>query len=445
MMSCDETRRSDRPQRLLVILHVANIAGFPLIANIGPLLGIVQEPISIAYRAIVLGLSIASILFYGVHRRGFIRNGHIAALAFFWAIYSVRILSDTILAPVPLGIGRDRFLINIYLICAVPAIALCAQHTYATFRAILTWALLTGVAGAVGALYLGSWRSPDTVEDRLGTAILNPISLGHLGISITILSVYYILTRPHVAKRFLATAACLFGLVVASMATSNGPLVSFAVVLVVVVIARVGRRASMKYVVTTAVLVCILVSACLYVENHTRFKPISRLEVLISYDKMRDTHTTVGIRFQMYKGAIAQFLSSPLLGDCLVERTSLSYPHNVVLEAFMALGVFGGILLCLLLAQGTKQALRIVRGRRPYAYVGALFIQTVIGNMFSGGLTDPGFWGSIGTLAAAVALFDKEALLAKHVSQHTVALRAHESTRRTLLRPASLSGFRSLI
>jgi O-antigen ligase len=45
-----------------------------------------------------------------------------------------------------------------------------------------------------------------------------------------------------------------------------------------------------------------------------------------------------------YQGAISQFLSSPFIGSFLEERTLKQYPHNIIIESFMALGIFGGLL-----------------------------------------------------------------------------------------------------
>ena len=49
-------------------------------------------------------------------------------------------------------------------------------------------------------------------------------------------------------------------------------------------------------------------------------------------------------RFDQLRGGYNQFITNPLFGDFLEERVSKEYPHNLILESFMATGIFGGSL-----------------------------------------------------------------------------------------------------
>ena len=49
-------------------------------------------------------------------------------------------------------------------------------------------------------------------------------------------------------------------------------------------------------------------------------------------------------REEHFKSAFKQFINNPILGDKIFDNYSNFYPHNLFLESFMALGLFGGLL-----------------------------------------------------------------------------------------------------
>ena len=46
----------------------------------------------------------------------------------------------------------------------------------------------------------------------------------------------------------------------------------------------------------------------------------------------------------MVSGAVNQFFESPVFGSFLEEKIFKEYPHNLLLESFMATGILGGLL-----------------------------------------------------------------------------------------------------
>jgi O-antigen ligase len=83
----------------------------------------------------------------------------------------------------------------------------------------------------------------------------------------------------------------------------------------------------------------------------------------------------------------------------MVERNALFYPHNVIVEAFMATGTFGGTAFLLLVLIALYRAIRMIRLDPIMAWVPICFLQQLIGAMFSGGLySNVPLWGMMGIM-----------------------------------------------
>lgn len=68
------------------------------------------------------------------------------------------------------------------------------------------------------------------------------------------------------------------------------------------------------------------------------------------------------------------------------EEVYRQHPHNVVVEAFLAMGVSGGVLFCFALSYCTLRALRLVFSRDSWSWIGFLFLQYLVFGMLSGSL-----------------------------------------------------------
>jgi len=89
-----------------------------------------------------------------------------------------------------------------------------------------------------------------------------------------------------------------------------------------------------------------------------------------------------------------QYLSHPWLGSSIVERNSLTYPHNSIVEAFMATGTFGGTAFALLVLLASYRAIRLMKYDPVTAWIPLCFLQQLIASMFSGGLyANMPLWG----------------------------------------------------
>tara|TARA_B100000945_G_C20360628_1_gene586938 strand:- start:812 stop:1234 length:423 start_codon:yes stop_codon:yes gene_type:complete len=85
---------------------------------------------------------------------------------------------------------------------------------------------------------------------------------------------------------------------------------------------------------------------------------------------------------------IEEFMQSPIIGNSfLITKTHFkgTYPHNLIIEAFMALGIIGGMIFTALNFNILRYVNKIIISKK-YEWIGLLFLQFFIFGMFSGNI-----------------------------------------------------------
>lgn len=362
------------------------IAGYPLVSSLSPLLSIESRDVSILFRAVALLYSLAVGYHFFVKRR--IRLGIFgSAFLFFWVMYSARLVFDTVVNPESLGRPIEEYYIFAFLVTLIPSLACYARLSAkeVLLAGKILWLMCLIAAGGVVATYLiigGEGQSP-----RFELETLNPISVGHLGVTLIIMSVTLF---PLLSLRFrwVALGAIGGGLVLVGVAASRGPIVSFLVALgifYVISVIHALRAQALRSMVALSLLGIVLfvlpVFLFGYIEDELGFGVLSRLEAASSGgDESTD------LRKISFQGAWDQFLGSPILGDALEEKTTRFYPHNNILEAFMAAGILGGTMMVILYVISFVNAIRLIASRSAYTWIGVVLLQYLVGTQFSGAI-----------------------------------------------------------
>lgn len=357
------------------------LVGYPLAGLLSSGLGLESTVTSIPMRVLVLLVSTAAVAHFAVRRHAFRLEALL--LLFFW-LYSVRLVWDL---QVPMF---DELLPAIFFFLATAMLpALAAMVGARSLDEALT-ARVVFIAGSVvcvGALALdrlgiGATAELTTTTGRLSLAALNPISLGHVATT-TVIAALSIWGAPRVPGGRLALVAgvalalaCLF------LAASRGPIVA----LIMVAISYSVLRGRWGRVFAGGMSLLIIGPVILATQGITiveRFTDIS-------------SDVSALERVMIQQNALAQALANPLFGSAYVELQSGQYPHNLILESFMALGVVGLGLFLVICARGGLQA--AVRLREGQVFLPLLLIQYFIAGMFSGAL-----WGA-GALFVVLAI-----------------------------------------
>jgi len=304
-----------------------------------------------------------------------------------------RMFHDIVLVPLPgdLYVDPSQLLLLSLGACFIPAITALELPSERTLEFSRRAIEVLGAIAMLGILYVGlRGVMQGSILYRLATPVLNPISVGHVGVSVLIVTLCGFAGAGRLARLLRILLVVLsVGVVVATV--SRGPIAAALVASMLLALRpRPGQSIGLGGVVLRLVLIGGGVAAVVLAINY--LEAIGIIDVVA---RLTDTLQDVAAqdRLAMVVGAWQQFTESPLLGSAMVERRFMENPHNVVVESLMALGILGlALLLAVLWASGTA-ALRLLRSAPRHAWVGLIYVQYVINAMLSGSLfTDSAFW-----------------------------------------------------
>jgi O-antigen ligase len=401
-----QARAPNRSSVLLCCYFALIIAGYPLVSAMALALQADTRSFSIAYRMLVLALLMVMVLRWVMLRTKLVSMDTVAAIFALWILLIVRAAWDRWVAvsSPPFGDrGWDEFMVLMVGAGFLPALAFLERPTPATLnRAQSLIQIIGGIALALIAV-VGLDAVLLARIDRLSTETLNPISLGHLALSVLIVS----MTGSAATERMtfsvgvawvLRTGIALCAAVLLVASASRGPIIAALVVLLLAAFAP-GTRGTMRYgalgrAAMVFAIVAVGVAAMFWLEDNTALRPLERLE------NWSDASTNE--RVAVSQGAFLQFWSSPIIGSALYELETGIYPHNIIVESLMAGGVIGFALLVFVIVKCSRTALHLLSIPQGASWLGLLYFQYLVGAMFSGSMfSEMHLWAlSIAVLAA---------------------------------------------
>lgn len=374
---------------LTLVVIVLGFGGYPLVASIAAIATSPATSMSIGVRAVVV-VAAMTIIARAVLRADLTRRVDVLMLAAtaFWGLYLVRLFMDTLIANP--GLSRDVSYYWLWAVggCLIPmmGLALSSARREALSQSVpLLWLLLF-ISGAVAAL-VGTGQIDDArygliQTGRLRLESLNPISLGHLGVSLAIVSLWRLIQsdRRTLLYIVLNATAVLIGAYLVAAASSRGPMLAAVVCGVVLVFALPARARLAGFgFIAMAIPAVAWIGALL--QGRSEFLVLKRLSLLD-----RSAENDGSGRLDLYAQAMQDFSRSPFLGHHLEQIDFGSYPHNIVVESFMALGILGGVLMLILVVGCLVRAVRVCATDAILGVFGLLFIQYFVGGLVSGAL-----------------------------------------------------------
>ena len=393
----------------LAAMYVLTIVGFPLVSTLPTLLGLDSQLATIPFRMLVAGLAFG--ILYGWWVRGTPVLFTTAVLVTFvlWALLIARMFWDTIVSPLPgeLYTPAGQLLLLSLGACFLPAIVALEFPSDATLDLARRWIEILGAIAMVAILYVGlRGVLAGSVLYRLATPVLNPISVGHLGVSVMIVALCGFAGAGRLARAWRTLLVVLsVGVTVATV--SRGPIL--AGLLAVVILAFVTRRRRRLGIAALAWRVGLIAAGVAGVAATVLF--LEDTGVIDILARLTDTFQDVASqeRAKMIRGAWTQFTENPVLGSAFVELQFMENPHNILLESMMALGVAGLGLLLVSMTASLAATGDVIRAGPRHAWVGLIYLQYIVNGMLSGSLfTDGAFWFfALASLAIAKSLHDR--------------------------------------
>jgi O-antigen ligase len=360
-----------RAGRRAAWLFVLLMGAYPLLGVLITVTSLPSLVASVPIRAATLGLALV-LLFSTPALRFDVRRGMFYVLII---LCLLRLLWDSTLSPVE---GSIETLGMFVFMLALPAMALLSTPARCwdedALARLLFW---VGLATCAAVLLIDALDLAKDRSNRLrGLAFdtVNTITLGHTAAT-TILAGLALRLSPRSRLPMvvlLTGAAC--ALAVMAAAASRGPMVSLALCLLVLAFYEQRVRAISTFLFLAGAASLLLGDGL----------ALERLLIVV------DDGSTLQ-RLLVQANAIEQFLSNPVFGHAYVEPETMNYPHNLFIEAGMALGVVGLLLMVLVHFGAASSILGLLRQRR--VLVPCLCIQLLSGALFSGSMyAGPQFW-----------------------------------------------------
>ena len=261
------------------------------------------------------------------------------AMLFFslWFLYFVRLMWDMFVVGIPVA-GEFAFK---FVAFSIP-MAMAMMHAPLIDERKLTRQLLAlGVLTCMLAIVAnytdlaGSRSFTEAAEGRLFLETVNPITFGHIGVTTLLAALSMTRYCVRMVEWVGVAAAAALGFVVIFLAASRGPMLSLLVCIVVAILCVKRYRWLLLPMIAGSLLILSELS------SYSQSQLASRVTASVQSDSPE-------IRVVMAAGALQQFLDSPLIGSAIVERQYKDFPHNPFIEAAMAIGIGGLMLLSLI-------------------------------------------------------------------------------------------------
>lgn len=363
-----------------VLLCVPTI-GFYSIATLGNELFGGGSAIAITVRVVSVVL-VTAMLFVALPARRTRMDWLLIPGIVFLALYACRLIVNIAWDGMEILPGNIQVISIFFLSTLYPAIVLgltnqvVADRVFVRLMLALCGLFVLGLAANFDALTQAAWR--------LALDKVNPIALAYTASSFLI---FLVLAFELKMKWLLLVAALVPVLaVVGTLALSRGMMISTIATLMLYTISRSGRERRW-------LMVAWLVGVLVLIANVQSDALASVVHAVSRIWDVSDM-STVG-RLGAYIGSWEQFAASPIIGRYAVELSTNYYPHNIVLESAIALGVFGFLLMSVHLAFASLAGLRVLFGDNSMflQFAALLFFRDLVGAMFSGSVwSSSGLW-----------------------------------------------------
>jgi O-antigen ligase len=230
----------------------------------------------------------------------------------------------------------------------------------------------------------------DVVNGRYdANSTINSIMYGQTGCAMALISILGIVNNKRRLWKALFIFTFVLGIVSIGKAGSRSPIIVLAIVGIFYFIARVGVVRSVMLVTLVVGLIYVFINQIIAFLELIGSSLIPRLASMVFEN---DSSGRDGI----YSNAWSLIKDSPFLGSFYVIKSGIGaggYPHNFILEVFLATGMIGGIPFVILLFVNISRCFRIIKNRHESSWIAVLYLQIIVYGMFSTGLyTSQDFW-----------------------------------------------------
>lgn len=378
------------PTKAAVTAISLTLFSFPFIYYLERFSGAPGQIFTIPYRISILAAFI--VLFVSANRFSKVDfQWYRVALALFLACYFLRLYFDLYLEKVYALNDSWTYFLYFFIFACTPFAVLTLSKIDLERVLHLTLSsgkLLAGLSVAMGLFYSRDLIGTHYTYYRSDGAI-NPITLGHMGTTLVLL-----VAGPRLINDFdnslisrfkwavlLDLALLCLGIATILLASTRSPVIAL-VACSAILLWKFGSSRLLIGLISLGAVGIWLQAGISQLFSRTGSSLFERFGSAVT-NRFED-------RTIIFSEAFDKFLTAPFFGASAFVRGD--YPHNLLIEAFMATGMAGGVLFALSSGFAIFSGRKLLSSNKAFALVYVLFIQYSILGMSSGALWGSGQW-----------------------------------------------------
>lgn len=271
-----------------------------------------------------------------------------AITTFFLFLYSLRLIYDSTYGSKPEAVESTIF----YLIAVVlPFVSISLSRAYYNETRSLIAMVIVCLPSMLVLVLAGQDASDVSTTGRFGFESLNPVSIGYLGLYAFMAAVFL---WPHVKKFYCITVlapSIMLGGYFMIIASARGPILGLALCLI-----ALGIRKGWTLLIVSSFFVF---GALVFGDNLTGLPIIDRIAA--TGNDLSSIH-----RFERIEIALDLMIKYPYFGYAYIDPVYDSFPHNLIIESGMALGIGGFLFMIFLQIRYARLIWLFLRQRQYY-------------------------------------------------------------------------------
>jgi O-antigen ligase len=219
------------------------------------------------------------------------------------------------------------------------------------------------------------------IDTRLeGNAALKTIVFGQMGLSAVIIGACMMYSERSIFLKYIIPIfLIIFGALISLRSGSRGPLISFFAIVVFAIIAY-SKKPLVGFMAVFLFIGLIVAFSQYILTLIERIAPVLAERLMYT--------TTNEDRTVLYQEAWERFVYNPFFGDrfaIIYPDGSYIYSHNMILDALMGMGFFGGIIFLAMYFSVTIDAYKLIKyDKKKYMWIVFILIQQMAAGMVSG-------------------------------------------------------------
>jgi hypothetical protein len=319
----------------------------------------------------------------------------------FLLFYGLHLVLKSQYPKVPLRLDWFEYLGYFILFDFIPFFAAAFACREKVFDQLFV--VLTLITTAITVVYLSVY-GVDAIRGMRYQPFesVNPIALGYTGLATATLAAWRLLTKKTMSGYRLVFVPIMLGGLTLTLLSGERQVFLSLVVTTILFLHRLPGKSGLEKA-AGRIIFCLSVGLLALIVFHTDMfnDTLERVQGLA--ERVKGGREK---RLDAWAETILIFVHQPIIGGPIELPSDGSYPHNIILEAFMVTGIIGGPLFLLFFVTMARLAFRVYRFS-SFGWIALLHYQVAISALFSGALYFTNwYWTTAGLVISAYRLAD---------------------------------------